>query len=83
MALKKFFCTDCEGCYVRRVDFEAHFDLLKVRLISNESSKGGGGLVDNPCYKRVERRYGLALQEARSVKSIIKLPFRPAWSDKV
>lgn len=79
---KKFFCSDCEAGYVRRADFENHFNLQKVRA-SNVSTGSGGALIDNPCFKRVERRYGSTLSEARSLKGVRRLSFGSSSSSMV
>ena len=75
---KNFFCTNCESGWVRKIDFDNHFTLNKVRSSSGGS---GGPLVSNPCYLNKKRQYGSTLAEARSLKKVRTLSFFPSGSN--
>ncbi len=46
MTSKRVYCEDCEKSWVRKVDYEKHFELENIK------QKDGGKLIKNPCYKR-------------------------------
>ena len=71
---KKFFCTHCEAGYIRKVDFDTHFTLKKVRSATQGS---GCVLVDKTCHNRAKRQFGSTPEEARSLKKVRSLPFAP------
>ena len=62
--MARYFCGDCEKSYARMARFEEHFELEMV----TEKDTRGGKLIQNPCYKRKRKIYGMSLEEARSNK---------------
>ena len=62
MTSKRVYCGDCEKSWVRKVDYEKHFELENIK------QKDGGKLIKNPCYKRKRRTVGYSLNEARANK---------------
>ena len=62
MTSKRVYCGDCEKSWVRKVDYEEHFELENIK------QKDGGKLIKNPCYKRKQRTVGYSLNETRTNK---------------
>ena len=57
---KNTFCGDCKKSWVRKKDYEDHFQKAQV--------KDGGRLVDNPCFNRKRHIRCKSLDEAALLK---------------
>ena len=66
---KSIWCGDCAKGWVRKKDFEKHFELQFV--------KDGGKLVENICFNRKRKICGYSLAEAQANKKIKTIDFTP------